>query len=307
MKKNKVNIFRAVLMCLSIILLTIAAFIMPKTVYSIYDRKMIGKEESLSMEIVPYEKEGEFSEQIKSFAMCIYEGDKYQMSAVHMEEGNSSVSNEELNNIVNNEINLYAYEEFIVDNGMLKVEQLNKRELYTVYINVPENEDGRDSITLWLLNYKLDGSQYNEVEVLIDMEYHKIYDIWVYSDGYQYIVDEKYGYYDAQETENYLMAEARKNLFSYDSYDLVDMFVDKMRTYYSTNEKLDIVQVSYNDIEDRYIESREYFDNYVQRYLNEKDENELLYLFPIAKVYGKNDRGYYMRMGIDGIRNVLQL
>lgn len=307
MKRIKLNILKAVLMCLSIILLTIAAFIMPKTVYSIYDRKMIGKEESLSMEIVPYEKEGEFSEQIKSFAMCIYEDDKYQMSAVHMEEGNSTVSNEELNNIVNNEIKNYAYEEFVEANGVLKVEQLSKRELYTVYINVPENEDGRDSITFWQLNYKLDGNLYREVEVLLDMEYHKIYDFWIYSDDYKYIVDENINIYDLEETESYLKSEARKNLFSYNNYDLVDIFVDKMRAYYSTNEKLDIVQVAFNDIEDRCIEEREYIDSYIQKFLSQEDEDDIPYLFPIAKVFGQNDRGYYLRMGIDGIRDLLQL
>lgn len=130
MKNKKFRIMKSVITIAGVLLLTAVAFIMPKAIYSLYDRQMLGKEEKFEMETVAYEKEGSFEEQLKSFCLCINESDRYKMSAVRMEEGNSSISNEELTDIVNNELVSFLPEDFDIDTGELKLNssQLARRD-----------------------------------------------------------------------------------------------------------------------------------------------------------------------------------
>lgn len=310
MIKSRFQILKMITVAGFIILLTVAAFIIPRAMYSLYDSRMLGKEKTLEVEVVPYEKEGEFLEQEISFSKCLYDEDGYHMSAVRVEEGNSSVDDEELNNIVNKELEIFATIEFYVNNGPLKVEQLNKRDLYSVYVQVPENEEGRDSITLWLLNYKLDGPDYSEIEILMDMEYHKIYDIWVYSETFKNLVEE---YYNIYTYENNVKSKYKSYIVSdvSEGYDYEWEYFDNLRNYYGENQYFYIVNNGYNIVDGLISKDLEYYNNeksksevYEGTSINYEDEG---YLLPVIKAFGKNDRGGYMRIGIDGIRDILQL
>lgn len=274
---RKFNFIKYIVSVLMLIVLVTAAFAMPGVVYSIYDDKIFGKKENMEIEVASYEKEHSFEAQLTSIAK--YFDGTCDLSAVRMEEGNSSVSNNELADIINKELDRFIASSSGEESVSFDEQSIMERNLYTVYVTVPEDEEARNSITMWLLRLNINSEMYDYAEILLDMEYHKIYNVRFYIKNDD--LTEKYEKY-----EDFAMEEISVLYNYYAEYQFYCIF-------WPLQDNKEIVN-------DASVGQSSLDDYYVTEYSEEK-------ILPVNIDFLKDNEGCYIDIGIKNIRSILQL
>lgn len=274
---RKFNFIKYIVSVLMLIVLVTAAFAMPGVVYSIYDDKIFGKKENMEIEVASYEKEHSFEAQLTSIAK--YFDGTCDLSAVRMEEGNSSVSNNELADIINKELDRFIASSSGEENVSFDEQSIMERNLYTVYVTVPEDEEARNSITMWLLRLNINSEMYDYAEILLDMEYHKIYNVRFYIKNDD--LTEKYEKYEG---------------FAIEESSVLDNYYAEYQFYCIFWQLQDNKEI----VNDASVGQSSLDDYYLTEYSEEK-------ILPVNIDFLKDNEGCYIDIGIKNIRSILQL
>lgn len=308
------------------VVVAVLAFFLPKWLFDMHDSRVFGKQEQVKLEMASYEKTGSLEEQIRSIALCSRRDD-FTISAVRMDEGAAAPSDEEVAQIVFQEMDK------LVDLGVVDVfEQMQRaalveRELYTAYITSPINNayGARDAITFWKLRYQW-NDQWNEgglpytLEVILDMEYHKVYDIKISGEQYSKMYDE-YMSMPVKKREGFLADDyVMDNLINYygisEKAYLADIYRDKGSGTYETkansvslydsnesssavgNESEMRIAVEQPEPSYRLVGCVQFMQDAEK---SESNSTELLLLIE----YGMDEGQGFMHIGIDGLRELL--
>lgn len=152
-----------------------AAILFPQYYNMFYDNKTLNRitymDVSFQMYETPYES---FQEKLRTIADCYSNG--IPLHAVKVNETEKDMDDKKLTDIVKKEWNALMEKKVLVKEGEMNEDNLSSREMYTIYtMNEEKNIKG---INYWKITYE--NEDYS-VTVVMDTEYHKIYDIWVKS------------------------------------------------------------------------------------------------------------------------------
>ncbi len=166
------------------VVVAFAAWNMPEMVYSVADNHNMQQQENFQLGLKQFAKEGSLEEQLYSLSLCDGMEARYVMNAVNMQEKPQAGGDEELTGIIQSELQqLGEYiEEFQkVFTQTISLGDLVSRELYTAYITPVEEGTSRENITFWKVRFQrtdtVNECNSYELEVILDMEYHKIYSV----------------------------------------------------------------------------------------------------------------------------------
>lgn len=316
MKKNWIKMTAA----LGLTFIVVAgAWKMPEIVYSFSDSRNQHQQEDFQFELKQFAKEGSLEEHLYSFALCDGYDNDYTMRAVKMQEATQAGSDEELTEIIQSELQKLGgvLEEFnkVLPQDMGPQDMVS-RELYTAYVTSAKEGVSRESITFWKVKYQWadnEEKQY-ELEVILDMEYHKIYNVRL----------------AGSEVENLCMFYRQMNEEKYKEITKAEQhweFITQIRSYYGDiaaryNVGLEIgdtyeydaaqesVMVSKAEVEELTDEIR--FADIVHQlkgaFIYYDEENGIVQELDFVKEFVIMDTGEcYMQIGIANLEAILQI
>ncbi len=189
MNKGK-QIIYTILGIICVGILFCGAMIFPQYYNVFCDNKILNQITYMDVSLSAFETSYEsFIEKISTIAHCQAEG--IVLRAVKVNEIEANMDNEKLTNIVKQELKTLYKKEVLVKKVTIKEDMLSLREMYTIYTT--DGEENIKGINYWKIVY--DTGEYN-LTILLDAEYHKIYDILVKADAlplYEEIKSSKYG------------------------------------------------------------------------------------------------------------------
>lgn len=223
-KRRQIRIVKTMTGIIVTVLLAAGAFCIPNIVYSFKDRNTFVKQESIHMELTHFEKEGSFLGQLRSFAKY-QEG--YVMHLIHMEETNEKVSDEELTQVIQNELNRMVECDVVTEFPQISAQELTSRELYTSYMDGWGGQ--RDGITFWKVKYQRPQEQEfsYDLEVIVDMEYHRIYGLWLSNESVNEQILDYQKLYKNKNNERILMKMEERQW----------NFINNIAEYYKVNRE----------------------------------------------------------------------
>lgn len=236
-----------------------AAILFPQYYNMFYDNKTLNRitymDVSFRMYETPYES---FQQKLQTIAYCYSKG--ITLHAVKVNETEDEMNNEKLTDIVKKEWNTLMEKNVLVKEGEISGDNLSSREMYTIYTT--SEEKSIKGINYWKLTYE--GEDYS-VTVVLDTEYHKIYDILVKS--------------------NILFEKERKNVksdFGVDKKCMVEKYIadDGNETAVDGNEAAtsSVMALDINDVmEDKIL----------------GNDDSIIYMEGMVTYYGLEEYGWY--------------
>lgn len=302
---KRIRIMKNVLLAVITLACVVFAFGFPEILFSFGDASVYGRQEKVALDFVSYVKDGSLEEQLKSFAMCSGRMD-YAIGAVRVEEGTADLDNEELTQIVVQELNNMRQVDLLEEYVPVQADALTDRSLYTAYItNTSSNAYGaRDAITFWSLTYE--GTYENisyKMEILMDMEYRKVYQLRISGDFCPIIFENhrtrlKKGWSD----DDWSFADSMRDYYGITMYNVsieTDAYIESDDIYDLKSQAGTVMDASISTQKD----SKNAKFN-LQGYIifPDDDEDGELYL-GVSKLCGETEYS----VGILGIRELLQL
>lgn len=192
MNKNRIKMMIGIGMAGVII---VGAWNLPGIVYSFYDDNSLNHRETFQLELKQYAKEGSMEEQLESLAMSYGIEKAYNINTVKIQDESQSDNDEELTEIIKKELEKLST--ILGIDCRISKEDMISRELYTAYLSADDGKSAREGITLWKVHYQRPKNelQWYDMEVILDMEYQKIYGIRVQSKEIDNLCNE-YGHPD---------------------------------------------------------------------------------------------------------------
>lgn len=232
MRKRWIKMAAGVVLMLAV---AAGAWNMPGIVYSVSDRNALQKQEAIHMNLKQFARDGSMQEQLLKLALCGNKNNGYSMKAVKVQEGVQIASDEELTQIIQAE--LFQFNNLLEDAPMIRKEDLVSRELYTAYIT-GGLEDSREGITFWRVCYQQtdDEADKYELEIILDMEYHKIYELKLNNTN----IDKRCSEYAATKAKSKKRGAATLE----ESWGFILLMAD----YYGVSEKNDSVFIDVGNI-----------------------------------------------------------
>ena len=159
-----------------------AAMIFPRYYNVLYDKKTLNQITYMDVSLNMYTSYESFLEKLYTIARC--EANGVVLQAVKVNEIETGMDNEKLTDIVQEELKTLFKSGVLTKKVKVSKDKLSLREMYTIYTT--DREESIKGINYWKIVY--DGEYYS-MTILLDVEYHKIYDILVKSNdvNYEYV------------------------------------------------------------------------------------------------------------------------
>lgn len=323
MKHKRKSIGRLILVLSGMILVVWSAWQLPGLVFSVYDRNTLQRKGEIRMELYSFEKEGTWADRLYSLALRSSEPSRYQMSSALMKTENDMLSDEELTKIVNEE--LKSMEEFFILTPCpeIQAQELVSRELYMAYIKDNEKNMSEGSIAFWKLSYKSQDQENGyDLELVLDMEYHKLYAIRLsdemfieegeilakpnkkrlfaeYEERCWVLMDRLENYYKLRNNTTYQIGTALDEA-SWTNSSMTDTY-DKTIVYENTNTGETIMGMT----EDVIWYAGGTFLFYTEE--DEKNGKDAHIRLPFHKKYSMEDERISLYIGVRGLDEILQI
>lgn len=302
---KRIRIMKNVLLAVISLACVVFAFGFPEILFSFGDANVYGRQEKVAFDFVSYVKDGSLEEQLKSFAMCSSRMD-YAIGTVRVEEGTADPGNEELTQIVAQELKNMQQVDLLEEYIQVQADALTDRSLYTAYItNTASNAYGaRDAITFWSLTYE--GTYENipyKMEILMDMEYRKVYQLRISGDFCPVIFENhKTRWKEGWSDDDWSFADSMRDYYGITVYDvaiMTDVYVEPDEIYDLKPQTAAVVDESVSAQKDSK-NAKFNLHGYIEFSDDTGDETVFL---GVSKLCAETEYS----VGIIGIRELLQL
>lgn len=198
------------------------AWQMPRFIFSVYDKNTLQKKEEIQMEFHSFKKEKTLEERLYNLALKNSDPVRYQLSCVLMQEETGRISDEELTQIVLGELNSMKESSILSAYPEIQPQELASRKLYMAYMTDYEEKISQGSIAFWKLSYeRQDGDDWYSLELVLDMEYHKLYAVRLF---------------DAELTKEQSSRKQYKKVLKEFDIENKWVFIERLMNYYKLRE-----------------------------------------------------------------------